>query len=121
MNKFIDSKIILASTSRSRKNILRLAGVNFTAVDSGIDEGKTKKNYKGKPKDLALILAKEKAQSISKKYENFYVIGADQILSFNGKIFNKPKTLNEAKKNLLLFRGKTHYLNSATVIFFNNC
>ena len=120
MSKVKRNKIILASTSKSRKSILKLAGVNFSALDSGVDEENTKKNFKGDIKNLALILAKQKAQSISKKHGNSYVIGADQILSFNGKIFNKPKTLKEAKKNLLLFRGKTHYLNSATVIFFNN-
>ena len=120
MCKIKDSKIILASTSKSRKNILKLAGVKYTAINSGVDEEKTKKNYKGSPRDLALILAKEKAQAISKIKKNCLVIGADQVLSFNGKVFNKPKNLKEAKKNLLLFRGKTHYLNSATVIFFNN-
>ena len=120
MSKNKRSKIILASTSKSRKSILKLAGVNFSALGSGVDEEKIKKSYKGSIKDLALILAKKKAQSISKRHKDCYVIGADQILSLNGKIFNKPKTLKEAKKNLLLFRGKTHYLNSATVIFFDN-
>ena len=59
MYKTEDNKIILASTSKSRKNILKLAGIKYKALNSGVDEEKTKKSYKGKPKDLALILAKE--------------------------------------------------------------
>ena len=103
MCKIKCNKIILASTSKSRKNILRLAGVKYTALNSGVDEEKTKKNHKGKPRDLALILAKEKAQAISKIRNNCFVIGADQVLSFNGKVFNKQKNLKEAKKNLYIY------------------
>ena len=108
--------VILASTSPSRRSILKSAGIVFTARSPDVDEDILKKKFTGSPKKLALMLAEKKALSLSSKYELALVIGADQVLSFKGDAFNKPKSLEEAKKNLKLFRGKTHKLESATAI-----
>ena len=114
------SKIVLASSSRSRRKILNSAGVQYRSIKPFVDEESLKKGFKGSTKKLALMLAEEKALSVSKKYKNTIVIGADQVLSFKGKVFNKPKTIKEAEKNFNLFKNKTHYLDSATVIAYND-
>jgi septum formation protein len=114
------NKIILASSSRSRRKILNSAGVQYRSIKPFVDEESLKKGFKGSTKKLALMLAEKKALSVSKKYKNTIIIGADQVLSFKGKVFNKPKTIKEAEKNFKLFRNKTHYLDSATVIAYND-
>ena len=92
--------VILASTSPSRRSILKSAGIVFTARSPDVDEDILKKKFTGSPKKLALMLAEKKALSLSSKYELALVIGADQVLSFKGDAFNKPKSLEEAKKTL---------------------
>tara|TARA_Y100000591_G_scaffold266297_1_gene240066 strand:- start:545 stop:1147 length:603 start_codon:yes stop_codon:yes gene_type:complete len=118
MPKKID--IILASSSRSRKKILSEAGVQYKSMKPLVDEESLKNGFKGSTKKLALMLAERKALSVSKKHKESIVIGADQVLSFKGKVYNKPKTIKEAEKNFKLFKNKTHYLDSATVIALNN-
>ena len=118
MPKKID--IILASSSRSRRKILSDAGVKYKSMKPPVDEESLKNGFKGSTKKLALMLAERKALSVSKKYKESIVIGADQVLSFKGKVYNKPKTIKEAEKNFKLFKNKTHYLDSATVIALNN-
>ena len=115
-----ENKIILASSSRSRRKILNNAGVKYRPIKPLVDEERLKRDFKGSTKKLALMLAEKKALSVSKKYKNAIVIGADQVLSFKGKVFNKPKTLKEAERNFKLFRNKIHYLDSATVIAYND-
>jgi septum formation protein len=111
--------IILASSSTSRRKILNATGIKFLSKNPAVDEEILKMSFKGNPKNLALMLAEEKALSVSQDYSKSYVIGADQVLSFKGASFNKPKTLKQAKENLLVFRGKKHKLESATVIAHN--
>lgn len=114
------NNIILASSSASRRKIMDATGIKYTSLKPLANEEKLKKNFKGTTKKLALMLAEKKALSISNKYNDCYVIGADQVLSFKGKAYNKPKTMKEALENFRLFRNKTHYLDSATVISLNN-
>ena len=115
-----NASIILASSSRSRRKILSDSGVKYKSIKPLVDEEYLKKGFKGSTKKLALMLAEKKALSVSKMNKDTIVIGADQVLSFKGKVFNKPKTIKEAEKNLKLFKNKTHYLDSATVIAYND-
>ena len=87
------NKIILASSSLSRRKILNSAGVKYRSIKPLVDEESLKKGFKGSTKKLALMLAEEKALSVSKKYKNTIVIGADQVLSFKGKVFNNKANL----------------------------
>ena len=119
INKKEDKKVILASESPSRENILRSSGIDFTAMPSGVNEDEIKEVFKGSPKELALALAEAKSISVSKIIRSAIVIGADQVLSFKGKPFSKPKSLKQAKENLLLFKGKKHTLESATTIAYD--
>ena len=112
-------KIVLASSSPSRRKILKNSGIDFLVKKPPITESKEKKKYKGPPKKLALYLAEKKALSIKSKKDTL-VVGADQVLFFQGKIFDKPRSINEAKKHLLLPSGKTHSLVCGTVIAKND-
>lgn len=112
-------KIILASSSPSRRKILKNAGIDFLAKKPLITESREKKKYKGPQKRLALYLAEKKALSI-KSQKDTIVIGADQVLFFQGKIFDKPRSINEAKKHLSLLSGRTHSLVCGTVITKND-
>ena len=114
------NSIILASSSVSRRKIMDATGIKYTPLKPLANEENLKKNFKGTTKKLALMLAEKKALSVSSKYNDSYVIGADQVLSFRGKVYNKPKTTKEAEENFRLFRNKIHYLDSATVISLNN-
>ncbi len=114
-----NTKIILASKSPSRALILKNAGVSFEIKPAGIDEGKIKtRGLKNRlsPGDIGMILAREKGLAVSKKYPAAVTIGADQILEFEGEIFDKPKSMKEAREVLEKLRGKTHTLISCVVL-----
>ncbi len=111
-------KIILGSSSPSRRKILKNSGVIFTTKIPPLNESKEKRKFKGSKKELPIYLAEKKALSINSKKQDL-VIGADQILLFKGKVYDKPKSLTEAKKHLLEFSGKTHRLISGTVLVRN--
>ena len=111
-------KIILGSSSPSRRKILKNSGVIFTTKIPPLNEGREKRKFKGSKKELPIYLAEKKALSINSKKQDL-VIGADQILLFKGKVYDKPKSLAEAKKHLLEFSGKTHRLISGTVLVRN--
>lgn len=115
------AKIILASTSPIRSSILEGAGLSFTAAEPYVDEDaiKTKAHAVNTPvSEIALKLAVAKAKNI-KVEKNSYIIGADQILEMDGQIFDKPKTMDEARERLLQMRGKTHCLIGGLVCLNN--
>ena len=116
------SKIILASKSKARAALLKNADLEVIITSSGLDERKIKeKNKCISGKDLANFLAKEKAKIVSEKSDfNDYVIGADQVLLFNNEVWDKPKTISQAKQHLKILSGKTHHLYSAVAVYQNN-
>ena len=71
------------------------------------------------PKDISIQLSEIKAIKPSMKYSEDFVIGADQVLDFNGSLINKAAHLQEAKKQLLDLSGKTHKLITAITIAKN--
>ena len=84
---------ILASESEIRKKILFDAGFKFDTHKPLVDEEKLKlQNRSLPPIDLSVLLAKEKALSVSKIFPDKYVIGGDQICLLGSKIFSKPLT-----------------------------
>ena len=112
-------KIILGSSSPSRKKLLKNTGLEFKVKSPTIDEALQKKEFKGKKKDLAIYLAEKKALSINAGPKEI-IIGADQVLLHNNKIYDKPKSVQEAKKHLKELSNKTHNLISGTVISKKN-
>ena len=104
-----EQKIILGSASSIRFKLLRHAGLSFEVVVSGVDEESVRKTFGGDASALAVFLARLKGEAVSKNHDGL-VIGADQVLFFEGQIFPKVSNLEEAKKRLQKLRGKTHTL-----------
>lgn len=97
-------KLILGSASKTRQKILKAKGYQFRVLTSDIDE---KKICAKNPKDLVLKLAYAKAEAIRKKAKSGILITCDQITLANGKILEKARNLNEAKKFLKSYSDKT--------------
>ena len=116
------ARIILASTSPFRRALLENAGVGFAVDRPQIDERAVEETTTGSgvtPAEVALILAQAKAEEVSTRHPGSFVIGADQTLSFEDELLHKPKDLEEARRRLLAFSGRTHFLNSAVAIARN--
>ena len=100
-------KFILASKSIRRKEILNKINLDFKVFNSQLIEKNITNNYKNKSaycKSLAVM----KSQSVSKKFPNHYVIGADTIVVLNNKILNKPLNKKEAINHLNLLSDNKH-------------
>jgi len=108
--------LILASTSPIRRQLLDRAGLSFSVTAPPIDEDKMKQSAAGLvPGELAQLLAAEKALAVSKTAPQSWIVGADQVLDFEGKTLSKSRSLTEAAEHLALLQGKTHVLATATV------
>jgi septum formation protein len=116
-------KIILASQSRSRIDMLAAIGLNVEALPALIDEESIKlamQAHGAKPRDIADALAEAKAVKISTKIPPALVIGCDQILlSANGELLSKAENVEAARTQLHTLSGTTHQLISAIVIAEN--
>ena len=116
---------ILASSSHSRRQLLKSAGLHFKTHPSDIDEDAIKSLFlKQKDQadmtDLATILASAKASVVSEKFPHKLVLGADQILILENTVLSKPSSFEDAREHLLRLRGKTHSLHSALSIALGN-
>ncbi|WP_031550458.1 Maf family protein [Parvularcula oceani] len=106
--------LILASRSASRRTLLREAGISFEARAADVDEAATKARHDGDPASLALRLAEEKALSLD--VPGALIIGGDQVLEFEGRAYDKPRSGEEAIRRLVMMGGHTHYLRSGLVL-----
>lgn len=110
-------KIILASTSAVRQQILQSVQLPFVVVAPNVDEDKLKKQLNiSCPLKLALELAKAKALSIAKQHPDSYIIGADQVCALGDSFLNKAKTQQEAVLQLNALSGKTHTQNNGFAV-----
>ena len=115
------SRIILASGSAIRKQILDGAGLNYEVIVKPVDEAAIKDSMlaeNSRLQDVADALAEAKALRVSRQTDGF-VIGADQIMVMDNQLFDKPKDMDEARERLLSMRGKRHELIGAVVICEN--
>ncbi len=111
--------LILASASQSRAQILQQAGLSFDICASQLDEKQIKDSFDGASEDLPLRLAEAKAGAVfhlKDKPTEDYILAADQILVCENVIYDKPKTMDEARRNLQNFRGKPHFLMNGLVL-----
>jgi septum formation protein len=98
-------RIILASGSPRRKEILERYGLNIMVVKSDITE---KINQGETPQQISMSLAFNKAYSVSKAFTGDIIIGADTIVVYENKILGKPKNDEEAFKMLSMLNGNVH-------------
>jgi len=114
--------LILASSSGIRKIILEKHNFNILVHAPNVDEEEIKKSLfqeNAAPKEVAETLARLKAVKISGKYKDQIVLGADQVLSLEGKIFNKPKDKKVAKFILKQLNNREHELISSICLAKN--
>jgi septum formation protein len=111
------SPLILASQSSARKILLANAGLEFEAVTADIDERGIQATSKlSNPREIGLLLAREKAKAVSANRPGSYVIGADQTLALGDRLFNKPAGRAQALAQLRDLAGHIHELNSAVAV-----
>jgi nucleoside triphosphate pyrophosphatase len=111
--------LVLASGSRIRAELLKNAGLSIDVDPADVDERAVEApllKAEFPPEDIASVLAEAKANDVSKRRPGDLVIGADQILAFEGERRTKPGDMEAARRQLLAFSGKTHELLSAVVI-----
>ena len=117
----MNQRIILASGSAIRRDILDGAGLDYEVIVRPVDEAAIKASMlaeNSRLRDIADALAEAKAMRVSRQ-EPGLVIGADQIMVMDNHLFDKPKNMDEARERLLSMRGKSHALIGAVVICEN--
>ena len=103
--------MILASNSQRRQEILKDAGFNFKVITSNIEETSDKKIIT----ERILDIAEKKLEQIAKNNKNKFILAADTVVELNGKIFGKPKDMEEAFSFLKTLSGNTHKVITAYV------
>jgi len=98
-------KIILASASPRRKELLTKAGLVFDVVLSDYEEDM---NLLLSPRELAKHLSKGKAESVAEKHADAIVISADTFIVYEEQVIGKPHTPEKAKEILQMLSGKAH-------------
>ncbi|MEC4676535.1 MAG: Maf family protein [Nitrospirota bacterium] len=98
-------KIILASASPRRKEILKITGLKFTVCAGNYEEDL---NLPLKPRELAGFLSRKKAEAVAHKYKDAIILAADTFIVFNDRLLGKPHTEKEAEKMLRMLNGKRH-------------
>ena len=115
-------KLILASKSKVRKEILDKNNVTNKVEPSNVDEDIIKKSLikqKASPKAISKNLAELKANKVSEKKNDNLVLGADSVIDLNGELISKPKDRQEALEILRKLNGKKHNLISSVCISIN--
>lgn len=114
-------KLILASGSAARRDMLQSAGLEFGVQPADIDETSVITSLHGSSaQSIAAALAQAKALKIAQDNPDALVIGSDQILECEGQMFEKAKDADEARLKLQTLRGKTHTLISAVCVARGN-
>jgi len=115
-------KIILASKSQVRKDILNKNNITCEVMPSNINEDEVKKillKEKTTPELISKNLAELKANKVSRKIPEKLVLGADSVIDFNGELISKPRSREEAINILKKLNGKKHRLISSVCISKN--
>ena len=112
------SKLILASASPRRKELLKNLGYEFSIEVCDLDEN----SDKTKPCELVMDLAKTKAKAITDMHagEDVVVIGADTVVANDCKILGKPRDLDHAKEMISSLQGKIHQVYTGVCLYWND-
>ena len=115
-------KLILASKSGVRKQILDKHNITCDVILSNVDEDEVKNSLKlegAGPLEISKNLAEIKSIKVSSKNPDRLVLGADSVISLNNEIINKPKSREEALSILKKLNNSKHYLISSVCISKN--
>ena len=115
-------RIVLASKSGVRKEILKKNNIDCDVEPSNVDEDEVKAamlNENATPTLISKNLAELKANKVSNKNPDRIVLGADSVIDFQGELISKPKSRQEALEILIKLNGKKHQLISSVCISKN--
>ena len=115
-------KLILASKSKVRQEILSKHNINCTVEYSNVDEGPIKESLLSEgatPEVISKNLAELKANKVSQKFYDQLVLGADSVIDLNGELISKPENREQALIILKKLNGKMHHLISSACISKN--
>tara|TARA_Y100000389_G_C17187556_1_gene377188 strand:- start:57 stop:644 length:588 start_codon:yes stop_codon:yes gene_type:complete len=118
----MQNKIILASKSKVRKEILDKHNIPNEVKPSNVDEDSVKRSLikeNATPDVVSKNLAELKANKVSSMQEGKMVLGADSVIDLNGELISKPESREEALKILKKLNGKKHHLVSSVCISRN--
>ena len=116
------TKLILASKSKVRKEILDNNNIVSSVEPSNLDEDIVKESLlkeKASPELISISLAELKANKVSQKKNNVLVLGADSVIDLDGELISKPENREQAMKILRKLNGKSHNLISSVCISKN--
>jgi septum formation protein len=109
--------LILASQSQARQALLASAGIAFAAIPAEIDERAIQlASGLSSPGEIAALLARKKAVSVSLRHPGQFVVGADQTLALQERLFSKPADRAQAAEQLRALAGRMHELHSAVAV-----
>jgi len=112
-------RVVLASGSATRREMLARAGVEVEIDPPAVDEDMVKASFRAegaRAEEVSEALAEMKAMRVTRRHPGALVIGADQMLDCNGTWFDKPPDPDHARAQLIALRGKTHRLVSTAVV-----
>ncbi len=118
----MQSRIILASKSKVRKDILDRNNIESVVTPSNVDEDIVKLSLlkeNASPEIISKNLAELKANKVSAKMQDKIVLGADSVINLNGELISKPESRDEAMTILKKLNGKSHFLVSSVCISKN--
>ncbi|WP_417481246.1 Maf family protein [Maricaulis sp.] len=111
------SRLILASGSQIRRQILQDAGIGFATIKSDVDEDQLKAEHSGlSPAEIALLLANAKAGQVSAQHPDAFVLGADQTMELDGQLLDKLPRRDLARERLQAMRGQPHQLHAGLAL-----
>lgn len=117
----IDRDLVLASTSASLRRLLENSGLAVRVAPSNHDDLQTLQSVLRSmatpdPADVAELHMRLKIDDATARFPGALVVGAQQVISLDGKLLETPRTLDAARDLLLELRGKTHQLHSAIAL-----
>ena len=97
-------RVVLASSSPRRREILEKLGISFDVIPSNADES----GVDGSADETVMILAKRKAENVAEKLNDSLVIGCDTLVALENDVFGKPESTAQAEEMLSRLSGNTH-------------
>lgn len=118
------SRLVLASGSTARRDMMRSAGLLFEVMTADVDESAVRSSLLRadpaiEPEEIAAALAGAKARAVSLLRPEAVVIGSDQVLALGLEIIAKARTMDAARATLMKLKGNLHHLHSAAAIAEN--
>ncbi len=107
--------LILASTSRYRRALMDRLGLAYEAVAHEVDETIAMSSG-APPQEVALTLARAKAESLRSRFPDHLILGSDQVVALDGAILGKPGTVPRAVDQLRALQGRSHALHTAVAL-----